>query len=125
MEKEKRRFSRVDFKLKAYVYCRDLSIKGEVENLSLKGMFVRTGEKLQPGDLVEATVYLSGTANPLDISVSIKGTVVRTEDGGMVLQFKEMDLDSFARLKNVIAYNDGNEDKVMEELVSAIDRGAD
>ncbi|KAF0221314.1 MAG: type IV pilus assembly [Geobacteraceae bacterium] len=121
---EKRKFSRVDFNLKAFVSYRNLSIKGEVENLSLKGMFVRTGEKLQSGDMVETTIYLTGTANPLDISVNIKGTVVRTEGNGVVLQFKEMDLDSFAQLKNIIAYNDGNADKVMDEFVQAIDKSA-
>lgn len=119
---EKRRFSRVDFNLKAYVYCRNLSIKGEVENLSLKGMFVKTGEKLQPGDVVESTIYLTGTTNPLDISVNIKGAVVRTEENGLVLQFKEMDLDSFSRLKNIIAYNNGNADKVMDEFLNAVEK---
>lgn len=119
---EKRKFLRVDFKLKAFVSCRNLSFKGEVENLSLKGMFVRTKEKLQPADMVETTIYLTGTSNPLDISVNIKGRVIRTEENGIVLEFKEMDLDSFAQLKNIIAYNNGNADKVMDEFVNAIDK---
>ncbi len=118
---ERRKFSRVPFRLKAYVNCRNVATKGEVENVSLNGMFVRTDVKLPQGDTAEITLYLTGTANPLDISVNITGTVVRSEENGVVLAFREMDLDSFAQLKNIIAYNDGNADKVMDEFVSAID----
>lgn len=114
---EKRRYSRVAFELKAFVNSRNISAKGKVRNLSLNGMLIATDVGLQPNDPVEITLYLSGTKNPLDISVNIKGTVVRTEENGLVLQFKEMDIDSFVRLKNIIAYNAGNEDKVMEELL--------
>ena len=121
---EKRRFSRVAFNLKAFFNCRDASFKGEVENLSLNGMFVRTGEKLCLGELVEITLYLSGTTNPLDISINILAAVVRVEEGGLVLQFREMDMDCFGWLKNIIAYNDGDGDKVMDELLSAIDNPA-
>ena len=116
----KRKFSRVAFNLKAYFNCRAVSFKGEVENLSLNGMLVKTGEKLQLGDLVEITLYLSGTANPLDISINILATVVRVEEEALVLQFREMDMDCFGWLKNVIAYNDGDGDKIMDELLNTI-----
>ncbi|SNB47613.1 PilZ domain-containing protein [Geobacter sp. DSM 9736] len=114
---EKRKFSRVTFSLKAFVNSRNISIKGDVENLSLKGAFIRTDTKLEPGLPVEVTLYLPGTTNPLDISVNITGTVLRVEETGLVLQFREMDVDSFTLLKNIVAYNAGDEDQVMDELL--------
>lgn len=114
---EKRRYSRVAFRLRAFVNSRNVSLKGEVENLSIKGMLLCTDVKLQPGAPVEVAIYLIGTENPLDISVNIRGSVVRTEEHHLVIQFKEMDVDSFSRLKNIIAYNAGNEDKIMEEIL--------
>lgn len=115
--REKRKFSRVPFRLKAFVNCRATSIKGEVENLSLNGMLLATDMKLQAKDPVEVTIYLSGTENPLEVALRILGTVVRTEDKGIVLQFTEMDPDSFGRLKNIIAYNAGDEDQIMQEVL--------
>ena len=115
--REKRKFSRVPFRLKAFVNSRATSIKGEVENLSINGMLLATEMKLQAQDPVDITIYLSGTENPLEVAIRIQGTVVRTENRGIVLQFMEMDPDSFGRLKNIIAFNAGNEDQIMQEVL--------
>ena len=80
-------------------------------------MLLATEMKLQAQDPVEITIYLSGTENPLEVAIRIQGTVTRTEKRGIVLQFTEMDPDSFGRLKNIIAFNAGNEDQIMQEVL--------
>jgi len=46
------------------------------------------------------------------------------DSDGVALQFAQVDLDSFVHLKNIVAYNSGGEDKIMEEFVaSAKDEG--
>lgn len=111
---EKRGFTRVSFRTEATVEFKDQTIRGEVENLSLKGMFLKTPEKMKKNEEVSIKILLSGTSSELFINV--KGVVVRSESNGAGFQFNGMDLDSFIHLKNVIAYNEGDEGKIMDEF---------
>ncbi len=111
---QKRKFSRVVFQSEAAVQFEDREIKGEVKNLSLKGMFLSTAERVPVDKEVEIKVFLSGSTSELILSV--KGTVKRHEDNGMAFAFSVMDLDSFIHLKNIIAYNMGDSEVVMEEF---------
>ena len=111
---QKRKFSRVEFKSEAFVQREGLQIKGEVDNLSLKGMFLNTAQKHPLNEAVDITIYLSGTSS--ELAINLKGIVVRHEDRGIAVNFNWMDLDSFIHLRNVIAYNMGDKDAVMEEF---------
>lgn len=117
---EKRRFSRVPLRIEAFVSCRSVALKAEVENLSLNGIFLRCQEKFNAGDIARVTLYLSGTARRLDVSICIHGQVLRSAEGLLALQFQEMDLDSFTQLRNIIAYNTGDADRVRAEFINSI-----
>ena len=66
----KRKFSRVAFNLKAFFNCWDASFKGEVENLGLNGMLVRTDEKLpQPARRLSLSM-LQPSPHPLCLSLN-------------------------------------------------------
>lgn len=117
---EKRSFTRVMFQTDAVVSYEGGTISGKVENLSMNGMFLRTPEKIPRDTLLAIRVSLSGATS--ELSIQLKGIVVRPGEDGAAIQFKEMDLDSFIHLKNVVAYNCGDEGEVMEEVYKHIEQ---
>lgn len=114
-----RKFSRVQFNVEASVRFAGRQFQGAVENLSMTGMFLITGEQLAVGDMVDITITLSG--NLPEITVGFNGIVTRTAEDGVALTFDKMDLDSYMHLKNIIAYNIDDAEKVTEEISHAID----
>lgn len=111
---EKRHFTRVVFQSEAVVKSKDESLKGEIGNLSLNGMFLNAPGALPVSEPVEVEIFLSGSTSKLVLKM--EGTVARDTPEGLAIQFKGMSLDSFIHLKNIIAYNRGDEEKVMEEF---------
>lgn len=100
---EKRAFSRVPFKTDAVVRFQNEVIAGEVENLSLAGAFIKTSAVVPLGEVVDIRIFLAGTSS--ELSLNVKGDVVRHDSQGMAVRFTEMDLDSFVHLRNIVAYN--------------------
>jgi hypothetical protein len=85
----------------------------------MSGMFMLTGEQLQMGDVADITIMLSGTSP--EINVHLTGRVSRIAENGLGFTFEKTDLESYTHLKNIIAYNCDDADKVMEEINHAID----
>ncbi len=116
---EQRKHTRVPFHAEAIVKCRDIVIKGKVENLSMKGMLLNTNCELNDDDMLEITILLTGSSSQL--SVNLMGNVIRRTDTGMAIAFKEMDLDSFIHLRNIISYNSDDADEVIDEYYRSIE----
>jgi len=114
-----RRFSRVPFRVNATVKTTDRQFYGNVENLSMSGMFLITAERLPEGEPVEITIVLSGTTP--ELFVGFDGRVSREAENGMAFSFEKIDLESYTHLKNIIAYNSEDAEKVMEEIYHSID----
>ena len=114
-----RKFSRVRFNVGATVRSADRQFQGAVENLSMTGMFLVTGEQLAEGDSADITMVLTGTFP--EIAVHFTGIVTRLTEDGVGFTFEKMDLDSYMHLKNIIAYNIDDAEKVMEEIGHSID----
>ena len=114
-----RRFSRVPFRVNATVKTADRQFYGNVENLSMNGMFLFTAERLPEGEPVEITIVLSGTSP--ELFVGFTGKVSREAENGIAFTFEKIDLDSYTHLKNIIAYNSEDAEKVMEEIYHSID----
>ncbi len=111
---DKRHFSRVGFKVSALLQSDGTAIKGEVKDVSLRGMYLMTEEIIAPGSPVEITIYLSSTDPPIVINVS--GVVARLVPGGIGCAFDKMDVDSFTHLRSIISYQGGDESKAMAEF---------
>jgi len=111
---DKRNFSRVDFKVSALLQCNGTAIKGEVKDVSLRGIYVLTDEVIPVGSPVEITIYLSSTDPPIVISVS--GSVARLVPGGIGCVFDKMDVDSFTHLRSIISYQGVDESRAMAEF---------
>jgi len=117
---ENRKFTRVPIRIEAFVNCQDKSFKADIENLSLNGVCLISSESLKEGDIARITLYLLGTVKRLDLSICLHGKVLRSGNGILALQFREMDLDSFTQLRNIIAYNAGDADRVIREFVGSL-----
>lgn len=116
---EKRKFSRVPFHIEAEINANGSNFKGEVENLSLKGMLVHIHDHLlELGTPLTMIINLTGVNS--NLSINLKGRVVRVSQEGIGIFFEEIDLDSFIHLKNIIDYNVADPEKVKEEFFEYI-----
>lgn len=111
---EKRTFVRIPFKTKSIVRQKDSTVIGIVENLSLAGIFLKTPERLGLNRLVKIELLFTGTSS--QISIILDGKITRHENIGMGIEFRDLDLDAFFHLKNLITYNTDKIDKVKKEF---------
>ena len=111
---EKRNFDRIPFQTKAIVRSKDTTVIGIVENLSLDGIFLKTPEKLKLNRIIKIELLFTGTSSQL--SILLDGKIMRHENIGMAIQFKNVDLDAFLHLKNLISYNTNQMEKLKQEF---------
>lgn len=115
---EKRHFSRVDYHIHAVISCEGETIQADVENLSLKGMLVRSDRMLPHGKKAEITISLSSVSPAVEIHLN--GLVVRSQDGELGFSFERIELDSFVHLRNIVALCKGDADSVMDEFIDFV-----
>ncbi len=116
MAENKRQARRIDFHTRARLIFDGNDIKGRVENLSLKGMFFVPEKEvggLMAGKKLEIVLSLTGTGS--ELSFQVEGEVVRVDEEGVALHFTKIEFDSFLHLRNIVAYNTGDEEGIMEE----------
>lgn len=84
------------------------------KDISMKGVFIETEEKIEEGRPCSVRISLTGASGipPLDI----KGKVARVTPEGVGVEFLEMDSESFKHLRNIVAYNFGDADEVDDEI---------
>jgi hypothetical protein len=117
---EKRNFHRITFQTKAIVRSKDDTVIGIVENMSLDGIFLKTPEKLNLNRLVKIELLITGTSSQL--SILLDGKIMRHENVGMAIQFKNIDLDAFFHLKNLISYNTNQMDNLEDEFKKFLEK---
>jgi hypothetical protein len=88
----RRRHARVHLHADARICCGAQTITGEVENISLKGLFVKTSGQLPIGEQVEITLFFHGSSGRL--SFSIQATIVRLNGRGIGFAFERIDIAS-------------------------------
>jgi len=117
---EKRRFSRVDFTVKALITAGTTVFRGEVDNLSLHGIFIKTDQRLPLGSAAEITIGLA-EVEP-EIVIHVTATVARHTPDGLGFEFGKIDVDSFTHLRSIISYRKGDADIVMDEFINYVER---
>lgn len=115
---EKRSNTRVPFEVGAIVKYKRKTLKCNVTNLSLNGVLLKTEEKILKDTKVKVGIFMEGGSSKL--MINLEGLVVRTGQSETALAFKSIDLDSFIHLKNIVAYNEGNEEKIMKEFYKKV-----
>jgi hypothetical protein len=86
MRKEKRDFTRLALHARASMLIGDQNIEGDIENLSLKGAFVRSSLLLGLNNVVTLTIENT-------LACGVKAKVVRVTDHGVGLEFERTLLD--------------------------------
>jgi hypothetical protein len=118
MGEERRQKTRVHFETHVIIKTRDSEIRAEADSqdMSIKGMFVKTQDKIPEGAPCDLEILLTGSSTRL--ALTIKGTITRQEENGLAIGFESMDLDSFMHLKNIILYNVTDPEEVEKEMLS-------
>ena len=107
---ENRVFTRVEFSECASIRYEDQTFFGDIKNVSLQGLFIKTPEKLPLHTPVEITVFFSQKS-----SMYLNANVVRCEDAGLGIQISGMDVNSFVHLRNVVSMQCNDQDLLMQE----------
>lgn len=110
----RREFSRVPVRLIAEVTANGvLHTGGTIENVSLKGGFLRIANGPAEGAACDVRMHLDGT----EVVVHAQGVVVRMGPAGCALQFNEIvGLDSLEHLRNLILFNSHDPAQVEHEF---------
>jgi hypothetical protein len=115
---EKRKLTRAEYKIEAQIVYKGENFSGEAKNLSLKGALIEIDENavIDINEKLDILFLITGQSSNLIIKV--EGTVVRKGKGYIGLKFDVIDLDSFIHLRNIVAYNDGDYEKIMNEFIN-------
>lgn len=70
---------------------------------------------LQEKDPIRLKLLMSGVST--NSYIEIDGEVQRLDEEGIVVKFNSMDIDSFIYLKNIVAYNNGDHQKIVSEYL--------
>jgi len=111
MGEDKRRRSRVCAQFDAYVYIDGEKIPVSTQNISMKGALFCPETRLAEGR--DCTVVFSLAK---DIKVRLKGSIVRSGDDGVAIDFESMDENAFFHLRNMVRYSSQDADKIDQEL---------
>jgi len=111
---EKRRFERVGFHADVIIKQERLTFNGVAENISLKGLFVKTSQTLPVGEPVEISILFYGSTTQL--CLCFPATVARVTEEGIGFRFDKIDLSSVLLAKNTAVFGVSHPDKVMSEF---------
>lgn len=100
---EKRTDTRIHFDVKGSVEHETGTYTGDIENLSMKGMFLKAAGNIPVGSDVKVKIHLAGASS--DLVVNINGRICRGGGNGIAVIFDRIDLDSYTHLRNIITYN--------------------
>lgn len=81
----------MQLKAEAEIIHNDIVIKGEIDNLSLTGIFVKTAEYIETNTDVEVIIYLGKIEK--QVSIQIKGKINRSGENGIGIQFTDSEIN--------------------------------
>lgn len=118
MSKERRKKTRVRFETEVILRSKTSEIKSNVnsKDISLKGMYVRTEEKMPIGTNLDIRIILTGSTD--NLFISLKGRITRQDESGLGIHFDSVDVDSFQHLKNLLIYNAPDPDAIEQEILT-------
>jgi len=113
VRKEARHFTRVRFSTRAEVEVAGHTVRGDVVDMSMSGIYMRSGVAVKTGDDCEVRIIL-GNDDPMVLHAL--GHVARCDAHGFAIAFSGFYCESDTRLKRVIMYNVDNPEVVEKEL---------
>jgi hypothetical protein len=110
-----RKFTRANCSFGASIrYGNELAIC-KADNLSLRGMHLKSDHDIPLNASVNVTVYKSSHS-----SLKVDAKVVRKEAGGVGLEISRLNANTFAQLRDIVAENSMAPGKVMQETYSML-----
>lgn len=104
-----RKFTRVELSALATIEYNDQTIPGELLEISLRGLFIKTGVKIP----VDQKVHVR--ARYLRKEFHFPATVIYEKEQGVGLKIDEIDLPSFFQLRELIASKIDDPDAMIRE----------
>ncbi len=115
MTDEKRRFSRIPFRVRAEMTVNNVLYSSEeINNLSVGGCLLPIKVDVETGAKCNLKILLSGTNS--ELSVRVGGKITRCEPGSVAIKFTEIEPDSLFHLQNIVRYNSPDTDRVEQEI---------
>ncbi len=115
MLQEKRRFTRVPFKVKTEMRVGNIRYAAEgIENLSIGGCLLPIRATLDPGTSCRIRILLSGTSS--DLKIKINGEITRCDRDAIAVKFTHIDPDGLFYLQGIVRYNSSDPEAVEEEI---------
>ena len=93
-----RNFTRVDYAVGASISYGNEVLICTTDNLSLRGMYLKTRLELPLDTAVNVTVYDSSRP-----SLKVKARVAWREEDGVGLQINKLNVDTFVQLRDIVA----------------------
>ena len=116
MPEEKRRFTRVPYKVSAAIMANDFSCRAEeILNLSIGGCLLPVKADLERGTGCHLKIVMAGTTS--ELSIQVKGEIMRCAKGTIAIKFTGIDADSLFHLQNIIRYNSPDFEAVEQEIL--------
>ncbi|GBC62795.1 PilZ domain-containing protein [Desulfonema ishimotonii] len=104
MTENKRRFTRVPFKVKTRLAFDNLHYTADaLYNLSVGGCLFHLDINPALGTLCSVTIFLNTEGK--SVRVSVDGEIVRAEAGMVAVKFTRIEPESLFHLQNIIRYN--------------------
>ena len=115
MSDEKRRFTRVPFKVEAELKVGDTLYRtDDITNLSVGGCLLSLQANCEVGATCQVLIRLGGTNS--ELTVTMEGTVLRKTADTVAIKFTGVDVDSLFHLQNIVRYNASDPDAVEREI---------
>ena len=86
----------------------------EIINLGIGGCLLQLETNLDPGTPCTLHIILKKTGN--EPTVTVDGTIVRSERGNVAIKFIRIDLESLHHLQKIARYNSPDPDQVEQEI---------
>jgi hypothetical protein len=116
MSDERRRFTRIPFRVHVEITANDVLYSAEeISNLSVGGCLLPITADLEPATVCHVRILLSGTSS--ELSIRIRGEIKRCAAGAVAVKFTWLDSDSLFHLRNVVRYNSLDSDVVDQEIL--------
>ncbi len=112
---EKRNFTRVAYTECASFKYEDQLFVGDVQDISLQGMYIKSDKELPLHAAVEVTVY-----HPLHSSFHLFARVVRHAKEGLALRVQGIDVRSFTILRDFVAMQSKNHNLILRETYKIV-----
>lgn len=112
---DQRSATRVETHLEADIIQGETTVRAaRSRDLSLGGVYVFCDETFAPRSDCQVRLYLDGRDS--DMSVLARGKVTRVDEKGMAIKFRQIGIESYEQLRNIILFNAEDADRIHEEF---------